>query len=210
MSTADLRNATGAWPTVDLRDGAGVPLTALSVVEVAGTNVGQRLAAIGALNESSTELTGVRSTLWAGAQDELAQLARGFLNFDLGPVLVAGFLKVKELVEAGRATHGTLESVVVDLAGHQLSLARQPCVDVVLMDKVVASVPFALQVDLTVKALAGTVRNALLVGLTSGAVEAVVTFGACGAELATARRTFDPHAHLSLGNGVPIPFTTGA
>ncbi len=185
-------------------------MTALSVVEVAGTNVAQRLASVGALNESSTELTGVHSSLWSGAQDELAQLARGFLNFDLGPVLIAGLLKVKELIEAGRTTHGTLESVVVDLAGHQLSLARHPSVDVVLMDQVVASVPFALQVDLTIKALAGTVRNALLVGLTTGAVEAVVTFGACGAELATARRTFDPRAHLSLGNGVPIPFTAGA
>ena len=34
MSTADLRYATGAWPTIDLRDGTGLPLTALSVVEV--------------------------------------------------------------------------------------------------------------------------------------------------------------------------------
>jgi hypothetical protein len=210
MSVADLQNPSAPSPTLDLRDDARLPLTALSIVDAAGTDVARRLAAIGALNESSTELIGVRSSLWSGAQDELAQMARGVLNFDLGPVLVAGLLKIKELIEAGRTTHGTLESVVVDLAGHQLSLARHPSVDVVLMDQVVASVPFALQVDLNVKALAGTVRNALLVGLTSGAVEAVVTFGACGAELATARRTFDPHVHVSLANGLPIRFAGDA
>ena len=209
MSTADLWSPARTGPAIDLRDGAGpwpTALTALSLVEGTGTDVAQRLTAVGALNEASTLLTGGRSALWAGAHEELTQLARGILNFELGPVLLAGLLKVKDLIEAGRATRNSLESVVVDLAQHRLSLARHPAVDVVLADMVVATVPFALQVDLTIKSLAGTVRNALLVGLTSGGVEAVVTFGACGADLATARRTFDPRMHVGLGNGVPIPF----
>lgn len=190
--------------TTGTTDAAAATLTARSIVEANDIAVGDRLSEAGVLDEAAGLLSRAGSSLWEAAYGELTRLANGFLEVDITAVMVTGWCKYRELIAAGEQTAGNRESVVVELAGRDLSLVQHPQVDVMLLDRQIGTLTFDLLVDVKVVALAGIVRDGALVELTSGTCEVTVTLSFGSAELAKATGTYDPHVAVSLGEGVPL------
>jgi hypothetical protein len=208
MSTAHRSDTIGVAATIDLDAIGPTPMSALSLIDDTRADMAERLRTAGTLNQAGGLLARLGSSLQSAAHEQLAEIARGFLDIDVVDVLVQGFVKLKELVDAGRSTRTSPDSVAVDLAGHQFRLTGHPVVDLLLGEEPVMTVPFTIQLDLTVQALSATVERGAIVRFTSGTVEAVVSLASGSAQLASGRRTFDPRITINLGNGVRIPDPT--
>ena len=185
-------------------DGAarGVPLLAL--VASGADDLSARLDQVGALEPASGALERAGKALWQAGLSELAEVARGFLGADLGALVVVGLQRTRELVEAGRATRGTADRVLVDLTGREIAVVQHPTVDVMVGPKRLAEITFELRLVVALAALAAVVRDGRLVELTSGTGEASVTLSTRGQVVASGSRPIDPHLTVRLGDGVPL------
>ncbi|GAA4346473.1 hypothetical protein [Angustibacter luteus] len=187
-----------------ISDGAvsGIPL--LAVVGAGADDLVAQLERAGALEPATGALERAGKALWEAGLSELAEVARGFLGADLGGLLVVGLQRTRELVEAGRATRGTADRVLVDLTGRELTVVQHPTVDVMVGPRRLAEIPFELRLVVTLAALAAVVRDGRLVELTSGTGQATVTLSTHGEVVASGSRPFDPHLTVRLGDGVRL------
>jgi hypothetical protein len=127
------------------------------------------------------------------AADQVAVVANGLLDLDLGDLVVAGWRKQGQLTAAAeRTTANPGTSEVVELATHHISSVHRPSVELLVNDVHLATVTFDLEVELVVRALVVTVRDGQVVSLYSGNCDLAVTLAAEGAQLASRR------AHLEL------------
>src|SRR5215218_3251556 len=148
------------------------------------------------------------------AGDQVAAVADGVLDLDLGDLVVAGWRKQGQLAAAAERTAanpGTAE--LVELATHRVSSIHHPYVELLVNDVRVTTVNFELDLEFEIKALVATLRDGHLVSLHSWDCDLSATLTAEGIRLASKRRRFDLPLVvrwpllLHLGGGAdPLPY----
>jgi hypothetical protein len=174
----------------------------------------QALHEHGVLGSTGTALELVSEAGREAAGDQVAVVANGLLDLDLGDLVVAGWRKQGQLAAAAERTAanpGTSE--LVELATHRVSSVHHPYVELLINDRRVTTVNFELELQFEVKALVATVRDGHLVSLHSGDCDLSATLTAEGVRLASKRRHFDLPLVvrwpllLRLGGGAdPLPY----
>jgi hypothetical protein len=141
---------------------------------------------------------GTALELWSKAGREaasyqIAVVADGLLDLDLGDLIAAGLRKRGELVAAAERTAANPgSSEVVELADYRIGSVHRPFVELLVDDVHVATVNFELDLEFEVRSLMATVRDGRVVSVHSGDSELTVTLTADGVQLASRR------AHLEL------------
>jgi len=129
----------------------------------------QALHEHGVLGPMSTTLELVSQAGREAAGNQVAVVADGLLDLDLGDLVVAGWRKQGQLAAAAERTAANPgSSEVVELATHRISSAHHPSVELLVNDVHVATVTFDLEVEFVVKALVVTVRDGHVVSLHAG------------------------------------------
>lgn len=146
------------------------------------------------------------------ADRQVATVANGLLDLDLGDLVVAGWRKQAALAAAAKRTIAIPgSSEVVELATHRITSVHRPLVKLLINDVHVATVHFELRIEFLVRALGVTVRNGNVVSLNSGACDLTATLSAEGVRLARRREHFELPVivrwplRLHLGGGDPGP-----
>lgn len=156
------------------------PLTARIFLlgESQGEDTPERVAR--SLNErgiTGSAVEGVRrlsASARQAVEDEIATVADGLLDFDLGSVLVSGWRKYTELTCAAERTlaaPGSEELVI--LVAHKVSSTHQPSVELQVDGVKVATFVFELAVEFALTGVLAVVRQGELVALRGG--ECVIT-----------------------------------
>jgi hypothetical protein len=148
--------------------------------------------------------TVLRSTDGA-VRAELARAVQGLLEIDLADVLLGGWRKWTVLTAAARRTRdrpGVTE--VVSLAEHTLTSTSEPSVDLLVGEVRVATVHLELTVELTLQALAATVRGGRLVALTGGSCEVAVALSIEQRTVASRKARVPLPLVVRLGEGVAL------
>ena len=173
----------------------------------------QALHEQGVLGSTGTALELVSEAGRQAATNQVAVVAHGLLDLDLGDLVVAGWRKQGQLAAAAERTAANPgSSEVVELATHRISSAHHPFVELLVNDVHLATVTFDLQLEFVVKALVVTVRDGQVVSLHSGACDVAATLAAEGVRLASRRAQFELPLvvrwplQLRLGGGSdPLP-----
>jgi hypothetical protein len=123
---------------------------------------------------------------------QVAVVANGLLDLDLGDLVVAGWRKQGELAAAAERTAANPGSPeVVQLATHRVRSVHRPFVELLVNDVHAATVTFDLEIEFVVKALVVTVRDGHVVSLNSGACDVAASLAAEGIRLASRRAHFE-------------------
>ena len=137
--------------------------------------------------------------------EQVADMAAGFLDVDLGGVALRGWALHERLRKAAFETAAAPGSMcIVDLANHTVSSTWRPRIELVVGGAARAHVAFELTVAFEVSGLAGVVEEGLLVRLGGGTCLVSVRFGVAGQTLAERSARFDPGLAIPLGRGVPL------
>ena len=152
----------------------------------------------------------------AAAGNQVAVVAHGLLDLDLGDLAIAGWRKQRQLAAAAERTAANPgSSEVVELATHRVSSPHHPFVELLVNDAHVATVTFDLDIEFVIKALVVTVRDGHVVSLHTGACDVAATLAAEGIQLAN-RRPISSCRWSSAGRccsgsgGGPTPLPYGA
>lgn len=180
---------------------SAVPVTALGVLQADGTEIDTMLERADPLAGAKGAFGFVGDALWAATLREVGEAASGFLQIELGDVMVAGWSKYRDLRDAGRRTLGTDTVASVDLAGTNLVLRRHPRVDVTWRGEEVASIPFEVAVDIRVHSVVARVRDGALVELTSGSCDVEVSIETNGVKAGPKTMPLNPRFVVDLGEG---------
>jgi hypothetical protein len=136
------------------------------------------------------------------ASRQVADVAHGLLDLDLGDLVAAGWRKEGELAAAAERTAADPGSTeVVELASHRISSRHHPVVDLLVNDVHMATIGFELDIEFLIRTLVATVRGGHIVSLHSGTCEATATLAAEGVQVASQRVSFE----LPLVIGWPLP-----
>jgi hypothetical protein len=194
------------------------PLTTSVVLFGEDQDTGQALAQAldeqGVLGSLDTGLQLVSQAGRQAANSQVATVAHGLLDLDLGDLVVAGWRKQRELAAAAERTAANPgSSEVVELATHRISSVHRPFIELLINDVHVATVNFELDIEFVVKALVVTVSNGHVVSLHTGACDVAATLAAEGLQLAGRRAHFELPLIirwpllLQLGGGSdPLPY----
>jgi hypothetical protein len=174
----------------------------------------QALHEQGVLGSMGTALELVSQAGREAAGNQVAVVANGLLDLDLGDLVVAGWRKQGQLAAAAERTAANPgSSEVVELATHRVSSAHHPSVELLVNDAHMATVTFDLEVEFVVKALVVTVRDGHVVSLHSGACDVAAALAAEGVQLASRQAHFELPLvvrwplRLRLGAGSdPLPY----
>lgn len=157
---------------------------------------------LGSLGSALTKLSG------AGMQavgEQVATVAHGLLDLDLGDLLTHGWQRFDDLTDAARRTvenPGSRE--VVDLVTHTISSSSTPHVEVFVDEVRVATLGFDLDLGLTVKGAVATVYGGRMVALHTGVCDVVGSISAQGRQLVSREAQFRLPLLLGLGTGIPL------
>jgi len=157
---------------------------------------------------------GVLAKLSASAQnavsDEVAASAAGLLDLDLGDVLIAGWRKHRDLIDAAHETMAApAESEVVPLLTHRVTSAHHPTVEVLVDGVCVHKVPIDLTLTFQVDAVVAVVRRGRLAELRSGTATATGELGVEGTQVVRRTHTLDLPGVARIGSGIPLLPTMG-
>jgi hypothetical protein len=174
----------------------------------------QSLHEHGVLGSTGTALELVSQAGREAASSQVAAVANGLLDLDLGDLVVAGWRKQGQLAAAAERTAANPgSSEVVELATHRVSSAHHPFVELLVNDVHLATVTFDLDIEFVVKALVVTVRDGHVISLHTGACDVAATLAAEGIRLASRRAHFElplvVHWPLLLrlgGGSDPLPY----
>jgi hypothetical protein len=174
----------------------------------------QALHEHGVLGSMGTTLELVSEAGREAAGNQVAVVAHGLLDLDLGDLVVAGWRKQGQLAAAAERTAANPgSSEVVELATHRVSSAHHPSVELLVNDAHVATVTFDLTIEFVIKALVVTVRDGHVVSLHTGACDVAATLAAEGIQLASRQAHFELPLVvrwpllLRLGGGSdPLPY----
>jgi hypothetical protein len=139
------------------------------------------------------------------ADDQIASVAHGLLDLDLGGLVIAAWGKYADLTAAAKRTFTTPDSSeVVELAAHSITSTHHPFVELLVNDVHVATVRFELGVKFVVKALVATVQHGRLVAVHSGDCDLTATLAAEGRQLAKREAHLQLPLLVRLGGGIPL------
>src|SRR5262245_5920177 len=157
---------------------------------------------LGALGEGVTRLSRAGRN---AANDQIAAVAHGLLDLDLGGLVIAAWGKYADLMAAAERTFATPDSSeVVELATHTITSAHHPFVELLVNDAPVATVHFELAVEFVVKALVATVQHGRLVAVHAGDCDVTATVEAEGRQLAKREAHLQLPLLVRLGGGIPL------
>ena len=137
--------------------------------------------------------------------EQIATVAHGLLDLDLGDLLTQGWRRFDDLTDAARRTvenPGSRE--VVDLVTHTISSTSNPHVELLVDEVRVATLGFDLDLGLTVKGAVATVYGGRMVALHTGVCDVVGSISAQGRELVSRQGQFRLPLVLGLGSGIPL------
>ncbi|MGH3899004.1 MAG: hypothetical protein ACRDTA_12300 [Pseudonocardiaceae bacterium] len=158
------------------------PLTARIFLlgESQGEDTPERVAR--SLNErgiTGSAVEGVRrlsASARKAVEDEIATVAEGLLDFDLGSVLVSGWRKYTELTCAAERTLAVPGSEeVVILAAHKVSSTHHPSIELLVDGVKVENFVFDLTVEFDLTGVVAVVQRGELVALRGGECTITVT-----------------------------------
>ena len=178
-------------------------ITARTILEADGKQLSTWLRDTQPLADAERQV-GVGPEPWARTLARVGEAATGFLDIDIVRVLVVGWCKYAEVLDAARASRNTTEKTPVDLAGRTVSLRQHPRVDVKWGEWTVASVPFDVVVDIQVQAVTGYVRGGSLVEISTGRCDVDISVESKGQKLVTRPYQFDPELVVDLGDGIRL------
>ncbi|HZD71958.1 MAG TPA: hypothetical protein VFA45_24500 [Actinomycetes bacterium] len=139
------------------------------------------------------------------ANDQVATVAHGLLDLDLGGLVIAAWGKYADLMAAAKRTFATPDSSeVVELATHTITSAHRPYVELLVNDAHVATVHFELAVKFVVKALVATVQHGRLVAVHSGDCDVTATLAAESRQLAKREAHLQLPLLARLDGGIPL------
>jgi hypothetical protein len=162
----------------------------------------QEQGVLGALGEGVTKLSRAGRN---AANDQVAALAHGLLDLDLGGLVIAAWGKYADLTAAAKRTFATPDSSeVVELATHTITSTHRPFVELLVNDVHVATVRFELAVKFVVKALVATVQHGRLVAVHAGDCDVTATLAAEGRQLAKREAHLQLPVLVRLGGGIPL------
>jgi hypothetical protein len=142
---------------------------------------------------------------WQAAEGEIASVARGLLDLDLGDLVLAGWRKYADLIAAAKRTLADPDTPeVMELASHRVTSTHHPSVDLLLDDVRVASVRFELTVEFLLKGLVTTMRAGRLVAVSGGSCDVTATLAAEGSQLAKREAHLQLPLVIRLGDGIPL------
>jgi hypothetical protein len=157
-----------------------------------GQALAQALGEQGVLGSLDAALQLLSQAGRQAADRQIATVAHGLLDLDLGDLVVAGWRKQGQLAAAAERTAANPgSSEVVELASHRISSVHRPFVELLVNQLHVATVNFELDIEFTVRALVATVRNGHVVSLHSGICDVETTLAAEGLQLASRRAHFE-------------------
>jgi len=158
----------------------------------------------GVLGSLGGALTGLSRAGREAAGGQLASVAHGLLDLDLGGLIVGGWGKYADLTAAAKRTIATPDSTeVLEVATHRITSTHRPSVELLVDDVHVATVRFELGVAFVVKGLVATVHHGQLVAL-SGGCDVTATLAAEGRELVKREAHLELPLVLRLGDGIPL------
>ena len=145
-------------------------------------------------------------------EQRVGEALRSALDVDLHGVVVAGWLRYRDLVAAGertRAAPGSREDVV--LAEHEISSTHPVTVEVMLDGRTVATLEFDATVNLTLHGVVAVVTGGMLVGLRFGDVVAGAQLSLWDRELVAREVRCIVGALVHVGRGIAlVPGIEGA
>lgn len=157
---------------------------------------------LGALGEGVAKLSRAGRN---AANDQIATVAHGLLDLDLGGLVIAAWGKYADLTTAAKRTFATPDSSeVVELATHTITSAHHPFVELLVNDVHVATVHFELAVKFVVKALVATLQHGRLVAVHAGDCDVAATLAAEGRQLAKREAHLQLPLLVRLGGGIPL------
>jgi hypothetical protein len=159
----------------------------------------------GVLGSLGGALRGLSRAGREAASGQIATIAHGMLDLDLGDLVVGAWRKYADLTAAARRTIAAPDSTeVVELATHRITSTHRPFVELLVDDVHVATVRFELCIELVVKGLVGTVRRGYLVDVHCGDCDLTASLAAEGRELARRKARLELPLLLPLGGGIPL------
>jgi hypothetical protein len=179
--------------------------------EAAGADTAEVLAR--SLKESDVArsaiqgLRGLSVSALQAVHREVATVADGLLNLDLGDILLSGWRKYTDLTKAAERTLASpgSEEVVV-LATHRVVSTHHPSVDLIVDGATVHTFVFELKVEFDLNGVVAVVRRGDLVALRCGECMVTATLTLEGTSLELSRKE-----RIDLGLVVqvdpPIPLT---
>ena len=136
---------------------------------------------------------------------EAAAAAAGLLDVDLDGLLLAGWRAHRDLTGAARRTLAAPGSTeLVDLIRHQVSVAQEPSVAVLVDGRQVATIQLGLSVDFDISALVAGIKAGLLVAIHSGTCDVTATLAIQGTDVLTASSHLDLPGVMRVSPGIPL------
>lgn len=136
---------------------------------------------------------------------EAAAAAAGLLDVDLDGMLLRGWRAHRDLTGAARRTlahPGSTE--LVDLARHQVTVAQEPSVAVLVDGRQVATIDLGLSLDFDIKALVAGIKAGLLVAVHAGSCDVTATLAVQGTDVASASGHLDLPGVLRVSPGIAL------
>ena len=167
--------------------------------------LGREIASAGGSGELGHALADLPAVTREAAVREVSQAAAGLLDIDLLGLLVAGWRGVHDLAGAARRTLATPGGTeLVDLGSHQITVTRNPSVDVMVDNVRLARVQLGLSVVFDVSALVAGVSAGLLTALHSGRCDITATLVIQGTTMLTRPGHLELPGTVTLGSGIRL------
>ena len=136
---------------------------------------------------------------------EAAAAAAGLLDVDLDGLLLAGWRAHHDLTGAARRTLAVPGSTeLVDLIRHQVSVAQEPSVAVLVDGRQVATIQLGLSVDFDISGLVAAIKAGLLVAVHAGSCDVTATLAIQGTDVLTATNHLDLPGVMRVSPGVAL------
>jgi hypothetical protein len=136
---------------------------------------------------------------------ELASVAVGLLDVDLGDLLIYGWRTHRRLLDAAKATlRAPGSEEVVRLGSHRISSAQHPTVDLLIDDVCVHTLQFDLMMIFDIDVAVAVIRDGNLVALKYGNGSVTGRLSVDNIELAHRQRRINLELIIHLRQGVPL------
>ncbi|HEX9356356.1 MAG TPA: hypothetical protein VF933_21380 [Streptosporangiaceae bacterium] len=167
--------------------------------------LGREILSAGGTGELGHALADLPAVTREAAVREVSQAAAGLLDIDLIGLLVAGWRGAHDLAGAARRTLATPGGTeLVNLASHQITVTRNPSVDVMVDNVRLARVQLGLSVVFDVSALVAGVSAGLLTALHAGRCDITATLVIQGTTVLTRPGHLELPGTVTLGSGIRL------
>ena len=154
----------------------------------------------GALQSTIQGLGGLSASALQAVNHEIATVADGLLNLDLGNLLISGWQKYTDLTKAAKRTLASPSSEeIVVLATHRIVSTHHPSVDLIVDEAKAHTFRFELTIVFDLNGVSAVVRRGDLMALRGGECMITATLTLEGTPLELTRK-----GSIDLGLVVPL------